>query len=258
MSRRLSYGNLHEPVNARFTCKTVLMGHINTRYANMNDEKTRRIPLSSYREYPAEEMIRRSRSFFQEMSGRRSVRSFSDRLVDREIIENCLLTAGSAPSGANQQPWKFVVVSDQDIKRRIRRAAEEEEQRFYSGGASEEWLSALEPLDTGPQKPFLETAPYLIVVFRENYGIDDTGRKIKHYYVRDSVGIAIGMLIAAIHHAGLVSLTHTPSPMGFLNRLLDRPTNETPTMIIVVGFPADGSTVPSIEKKRLEDIAMFR
>ena len=231
---------------------------INMRHENMNDENLQQIPLSSYQEYPVEEMISRSRNFLREMSGRRSVRSFSDRAVDREIIQNCLLTAGSAPSGANQQPWKFVVVSNQDIKRRIRLAAEEEEKKFYSGGASEEWLSALKPLDTGPQKPFLETAPYLIVVFRENYGMDETGKKIKHYYVRDSVGIAIGMLITAIHHAGLVSLTHTPSPMGFLNSMLDRPCNETPTMIVVVGYPADGTMVPSIRKKRLEDIAMFR
>lgn len=238
--------------------QTALEWPVNNKHEDMNDEKLQQIPLSSYREYPAEEMISRSGKFLREMSGRRSVRSFSDRPVDREIIENCLLTAGSAPSGANQQPWKFVVVSDQDMKRRIRLAAEEEEMKFYSGGASEEWLSAIRPLDTGPQKPFLDTAPYLIVVFRENYGLDDEGNKIKHYYVRDSVGIAIGMLIAAIHHAGLVSLTHTPSPMGFLNSMLDRPVNETPTMIIVVGYPADGTVVPSIQKKRLGDIAIFR
>ncbi len=224
----------------------------------MNSERFPQIPLPAYQEYSPEEMIRRSRAFLQQMSNRRSVRTFSDRPVDREIIENCLLTAGSAPSGANQQPWKFVVVTDHAIKRRIRLAAEEEERQFYAGSASEEWLSVLKPLDTGPQKPFLETAPYLIVIFRENYALDDMGNKIKHYYVRDSVGIATGMLITAIHHAGLVSLTHTPSPMQFLNRILDRPKNETPTMILVVGYPADGTMVPSIEKKKLDDIAIFR
>lgn len=224
----------------------------------MSSEKFQQIPLPAYQEYSSGEMIERSRDFLQQMTSRRSVRTFSDRPVDREIIENCLLTAGSAPSGANQQPWKFVVVADHGIKRRIRLAAEEEERQFYSGNASEEWLSALKPLDTGPQKPFLETAPYLIVIFRENYALDDMGNKIKHYYVRDSVGIATGMLITAIHHAGLVSLTHTPSPMKFLNRILDRPKNETPTMILVVGYPAVGTMVPSIEKKALEGIAVFR
>jgi len=224
----------------------------------MSSEKFQQIPLPAYQEYSSGEMIKRSRDFLQQMSNRRSVRTFSDRPVDREIVENCLLTAGSAPSGANQQPWKFVVVTDHAIKRRIRLAAEEEERQFYAGSASEEWLSVLKPLDTGPQKPFLETAPYLIVIFRENYALDDMGNKIKHYYVRDSVGIATGMLITAIHHAGLVSLTHTPSPMQFLNRILERPRNETPTMILVVGYPADGTMVPSIEKKKLDDIAMFR
>lgn len=223
----------------------------------MNDDKYPQIPLSSYREYPLREMLNRSEAFLQQMRGRRSVREFSDRPVDRGVIENCLLAAGSAPSGANQQPWKFVVVADLDIKHRIRLAAEEEERRFYSESASDEWLSALKPLATGPQKPFLETAPYLIVIFRENYGLDDKGNKIKHYYVRDSVGIATGILITAIHNVGLVSLTHTPSPMQFLNQILQRPKNETPTMILVVGYPADKVRVPSIQKKALDDIATF-
>ena len=223
----------------------------------MNDDKYPQIPLSSYREYPLREMLNRSGAFLQQMRGRRSVREFSDRPVDRGVIENCLLAAGSAPSGANQQPWKFVVVADQDIKHRIRLAAEEEERRFYSESASDEWLSALKPLATGPQKQFLETAPYLIVIFRENYALDDMGNKIKHYYVRDSVGIATGILITAIHNAGLVSLTHTPSPMQFLNQILQRPKNETPTMILVVGYPADKVRVPSIQKKKLDDIATF-
>lgn len=223
----------------------------------MNSDVFPQVPLPAYHEYPVEDMLSRSSAFLRQMSGRRSVRSFSDREVDREVIENCLLAAGTAPSGANQQPWKFVVVTDQAIKRRIRLAAEEEERRFYSESASEAWLSALKPLATGPQKPFLETAPYLIVIFRENYGVDDLGNKIKHYYVRDSVGIATGFLITAIHTAGLVSLTHTPSPMQFLNQILERPKNETPTMILVVGYPAEGVMVPSIQKKKLDDIATF-
>ena len=224
----------------------------------MNDQDYPQNPLTNYREYSPEEMVERSHDFFHQVSTRRSVRSFSDRPVDRRIIENCLLAAGSAPSGANQQPWKFVVVENPALKKQIRQAAEKEEQKFYSEGASEEWLNALKPLETNAQKPFLESAPYLIVVFRENYGLDEKGNKIKHYYVRDSVGIATGILITAIHQAGLVSLTHTPSPMGFLNQILDRPKNETPTMILVVGYPAEGTRVPSIERKVLADIAVFR
>ena len=222
----------------------------------MNDDYPQ-IPLPAYREYPVEDMLERSRIFRQQMSNRRSVRSFSDRPVDRRIIENCLLAAGSAPSGANQQPWRFVVVSNPGIKRRIRLGAEAEERKFYAGAASDEWLSALKPLATGAEKPFLETAPYLIVIFRENYRLDESGNKIKHYYVRDSVGIATGILITAIHNAGLVSLTHTPSPMQFLNQILGRPRNETPTMILVVGYPAEGTRVPAIQRKTLDEIALF-
>lgn len=224
---------------------------------NSNEEYPQ-IPLPSRQERSEDEMTERSRDFYRVMSKRRSVRSFSDRPVDRKIIENCLLAAGSAPSGANQQPWKFVVVSNPAIKKRIRLAAEAEEKAFYSGGASEEWLDALKPLATDPHKPFLERAPYLIVVFRENYGLDAAGNKTKHYYVRDSVGIATGMLITAIHQAGLASLTHTPSPMKFLNEILERPRNETATMILVVGYPEAGATVPDIKRKSLEDIAIFR
>lgn len=216
------------------------------------------IPLRQYQEIPAAEMQKRADDFFGLMKKRRSVRAFSDRPVEREIIERCLLTAGRAPSGANQQPWKFVVVTNPELKRTIRLAAEEEEREFYAGGASEEWLDALKHLATDAEKPFLEQAPYLIVIFSENYGVDDQGNKIKHYYVRDSVGIATGMLITAIHNAGLASLTHTPSPMRFLNEILDRPKNETPTMILVVGYPEEGVTVPDIEKKSLEEIAVFK
>lgn len=215
------------------------------------------IDRSIYLKAAPEEMLTRSRDFLANMRRRRSVRAFSDKAVDPEVIRNCLLVAGSAPSGANQQPWKFVVVSDPGLKKQIRTAAEAEEKRFYAGAASEEWLARLKPLGTGPLKPYLEAAPYLIAVFRENYSLDEQGNKIKHYYVRDSVGIATGMLITALHNAGLATLTHTPSPMKFLNRLLQRPRNETPTMILVVGFPEDNAKVPLLEKKELEDIAIF-
>ncbi len=223
----------------------------------MSEQAYNAIPLTQYQVLTPAEMKKRTEDFFALMKKRRSVRAFSDQPVDRNIIEKCLLTAGRAPSGANQQPWKFVVVSNPELKRTIRLAAEEEEREFYAGGASEEWLDALKPLATDAEKPFLEHAPYLIVIFSENYGIDEQGKKIKHYYVRDSVGIATGMLITAIHNAGLVSLTHTPSPMRFLNQILDRPKNETPTMILVVGYPEEGVTVPDIEKKSLDQIALF-
>ena len=223
----------------------------------MTDHLYRQVPLE-FIELPPSKMRQRADEFLEFMKRRRSIRSFSDRPVDRKVIEQCLRTAGRAPSGANQQPWKFVVVSDPGLKRTIRLAAEEEEREFYSGGASEEWLDALKPLATNAEKPFLEYAPYLIVIFSENYGIDEAGKKIKHYYVRDSVGIATGMLITAIHNAGLASLTHTPSPMRFLNQILDRPKNETPTMILVVGYPEAGVRVPDIEKKSLDEIAVFK
>jgi nitroreductase len=215
------------------------------------------IPLD-YRELPEAEMRRRAREFYEEVRRRRTVRHFSNRPVAREIIEHCLRAAVTAPSGANQQPWHFVVVSDPGLKKEIRLGAEEEERAFYSGRAPDEWLEALTPLGTDANKPFLEHAPYLIVVFAERYGIGADGRKVKHYYVQESVGIATGMLIAAVHHAGLVSLTHTPSPMGFLNRLLDRPPYERPYLILVVGYPADGAAVPTIEKKSFDRVVSFR
>jgi nitroreductase len=215
------------------------------------------VPLTTYREYPIEEMKQRAASFRKEMQRRRTVRYFSNRPVPREVIEDCLLVAGSAPSGANLQPWHFVVVSDPIIKRQIREAAEKEEHEFYHGRAPQEWLEALAPLGTDEQKPYLETAPYLIVIFAQSYGLLPDGRKVKNYYVTESVGIATGMLIAAIHHAGLVSLTHTPNPMGFLNQALGRPENERPIMILVVGYPADDVVVPEIGKKTLQEIATF-
>ncbi len=215
------------------------------------------LPLSQYREYSVAEMQRRAAEFYADLRRRRTVRDFSDRPVPRDIIENCLRAAGTAPSGANQQPWHFVVVSDPAIKRQIRRAAEAEERAFYEERAPDEWLEALAPLGTDATKPFLESAPYLIVIFAQNYGLRPAGHKIKHYYVSESVGIATGMLIAAVHNAGLVSLTHTPSPMGFLGEILNRPPNERAFLVLVVGYPAEEATVPVIPKKSLEEIATF-
>ena len=215
------------------------------------------LPLSYYKERPVEEMRRRARAFHEQLSKRRTVRDFSDRPVPRDIIEECLLSAGTAPSGANQQPWHFAVVTDAAIKKTIREQAEEEEQAFYSGRAPDEWLEALSHLGTDEHKPFLEIAPYLIVVFAQNHGVAPDGSTYKHYYVSESVGLATGLLIAAVHNAGLVSLTHTPSPMAFLNDILHRPSHERPFLILVVGYPADDVKVPKIEKKTLEDIATF-
>ncbi|HEY53535.1 MAG TPA: nitroreductase family protein [Caldilineae bacterium] len=214
------------------------------------------IPLS-FREYPPAGMQQRADEFYVEMKRRRTVRDFSERPVPRHIIETCIRTAGTAPSGANQQPWHFVVVSDPDIKRQIRLAAEQEERAFYAGRASEEWLDALEHLGTDASKPFLETAPFLIAIFAQRYGLDEEGEKVKHYYVNESVGIATGLLIAALHHAGLATLTHTPSPMGFLSTILQRPANERPYLILVTGYPAAGVQVPDIDKKSLDDITTF-
>lgn len=215
------------------------------------------IPLAAYREYSSEEMLTRARDFYAEMSRRRTVRHFSSRPVPREVIEQCLLAAGTAPNGANIQPWHFVVVSDAAIKKQIRTAAEEEEREFYTRRATPEWLEDLAPLGTDEHKPFLETAPYLIAVFAQNYRVMPDGSKRKNYYVQESVGIAIGMLVAAVHHAGLVSLTHTPSPMGFLNSMLGRPENEKPILILVVGYPAADAKVPDIRKKSLDEIVTF-
>ncbi|MCH7890823.1 MAG: nitroreductase family protein [Gemmatimonadetes bacterium] len=215
------------------------------------------VPLSSYVELPADEMRERASAFLNEAQRRRTVRDFSDRPVPRDIIEMCILAAGTAPNGAHRQPWHFVAVSNPEVKRAIRIAAEEEERAFYGGRAPEEWLEALAPLGTGEAKPFLESAPYLIVVFGESYAVAKDGEKSKNYYVTESVGIATGMLITAIHRAGLVSLTHTPSPMAFLNEILGRPQNERPFLILVVGFPSPDATVPQLRRKSLEEIATF-
>ena len=214
-------------------------------------------PLSSFREYSLEEMTQRATSFYAEMQRRRTVRQFSPRPVPRAIIEQALLAAGTAPSGANLQPWHFAVVSDPARKTEIRIAAEAEEYEFYHHRAPQEWLEALAPLGTNEDKPFLETAPYLIAIFAQSYGVLPDGRKVKNYYVSESVGIATGILITALHTAGLVMLTHTPSPMSFLNRICARPANEKPYLLLVVGYPADDAEVPTITKKLLADIATF-
>lgn len=219
--------------------------------------KAKFVPLTSYREYPPEEMQRRAAEFCADVRRRRTVRDFSDRPVPREAIDDCLRAAATAPSGANMQPWHFVVVSDHDVKRRIRAAAEAEELEFYERLAPKEWLEALEPLGTDEHKPFLETAPHLIVVFAQRYGVLADGRRVKHYYALESVGLATGILITAVHHAGLVSLTHTPSPMEFLNGILGRPESERPFLILVVGYPAEGAMVPDITKKPFDEIVTF-
>jgi iodotyrosine deiodinase len=215
------------------------------------------LPYSSYQEYPLNEMQERATSFREELQRRRTIRTFSRRPVPREIIEECLRAAGTAPSGANIQPWHFVVVSDPDMKKQIRAGAEKEEREFYERRAPEEWLEALAPLGTDWHKPFLEEAPYLIVIFGLSNTILPDGTKRKNYYVAESVGIATGMLITALHHAGLASLTHTPSPMAFLNKILKRPTNERPFLVLVAGYPAEGTTVPDINKKSLDEITTF-
>lgn len=213
--------------------------------------------LADYYEYPAAEMKQRSTAFYADMKRRRTVREFSDRPVPSGIIEDCLRTAATAPSGANMQPWSFVVVTDSLVKGRIREAAERIEREFYSSNATRKWVEALEDLGTSEHKPFLEIAPYLIVTFAQRYGLLPDGSKKKHYYVTESVGIAVGTLIAAVHHAGLVSLTYTPSRMGFLNQILSRPPNEKPFLILAVGYPAEDAVVPVIHKKSLKDIATF-
>jgi iodotyrosine deiodinase len=215
------------------------------------------VPLTTYKELAPEQMRERAASFYEAMNCRRTVREFSPRDVPRDVIENCIRTAGTAPSGAHQQPWKFVVVSNLAIRHEIRLAAEKEEREFYSHRAPPDWLAALAPLGTNDDKRFLDIAPYLIIVFVESHGVAADGARIKHYYATESVGIATGMLIAALHTAGLATLTHTPSPMGFLNQILGRPANERPFLNLVVGYPADGVTVPSLSRKSLDAISTF-
>lgn len=210
-----------------------------------------------FNERTVEEMVAASRAFYQVMKTRRTVREFSPRPVPEEVIENAIRTAGTAPSGANLQPWHFVVVSNPQTKRAVRKAAEVEERAFYRERAPAEWLDALASLGTDENKPFLEIAPYLIVAFAKKFVLDEAGKQIKTYYASESVGIAVGMLITALHLSGLATLTHTPSPMRFLNEILGRPDNERPFLIIVTGYPASDAVVPQISKRDLEQIATF-
>ncbi len=215
------------------------------------------IPLPDYREYPVDEMRQRLNDFYTDVNRRRTVREFSDRRVPRDIIETALMAANTAPSGANLQPWHFVAVSGAATKRKIREAAEIEEREFYEHRATTEWLAALKPIGTDSNKPFLETAPYLIAVFLQKFGVLEDGRKVKHYYPTESTGLATGILITALHQAGLVCLTHTPSPMKFLNEILGRPKSERPFLLLVTGYPADAAEVPDINRKSLEEFTSF-
>ena len=202
-------------------------------------------------------MEQSAEGFYQQMAKRRSVRDFSDKPIPQSVLENAILAAGTAPSGANMQPWHFVVVQDPEIKKQIREAAEVEERELYANRASDEWLDALAPLGTDANKPFLETAPALIAIFLKKVSIDADGSKHKNYYTSESVGIATGVLITALHQAGLTTLTHTPSPMKFLTEILQRPSHERPFLLLVVGYPADNTLVPNIQRLPLSDIATF-
>ena len=203
------------------------------------------------------DMLEHASSFYSLLDGRRTIREFSSRAVSREIIEKCVMAASTAPSGAHKQPWHFAVVSDSDKKSAIRAAAEQEEREFYGGKAPEEWIDALRPFGTDANKPFLETAPFLIGIFARNYDLSADGSRSKNYYVSESVGIATGMLITALHQAGLSTLTHTPSPMGFLNEVMERPANERALILLVVGYPAEDAQVPELTRKSLEEVASF-
>jgi nitroreductase len=215
------------------------------------------VPLAFTRRTP-EELLDRALAFHASMSARRTVRDFAPDPVPRAVIEACLRTAGTAPSGAHQQPWHFVAVSEPALKHRIREGAEAEERAFYGGRAPAEWLAAVAPFGTGADKPFLDVAPWLIAVFARPYDLAADGRRVKHYYVQESVGIATGLLIAALHEAGLATLTHTPSPMRFLNGILGRPFHERPFVLLVTGFAAPGARVPDLRRKPLDEIASFR
>ncbi len=218
--------------------------------------KHEEFPVPDIQDLTDEEAAEKAKAFFEFMKTRHSIRNFSDRQVDRSVIEDCIRTAGSAPSGANHQPWHFVAISNPEIKTQIRQAAEAEEGKFYAGGGGEEWLKALAPLGTDASKPHLEIAPWLIVIFAQRFGTFEDGETFKNYYVNESVGIATGFLIAALHHAGLATLTHTPNPMKFLNRLLERPQSEKPVMILATGHAASDATVPAVAKikKPLDEI----
>lgn len=218
------------------------------------------LPLPDYIEYPVDEMIERSRQFCADVSRRHTVRDFSDRAVPKEILEDCIKAASTAPSGANHQPWHFALIDNPEVKSQIRLAAEIEERRFYDEKrAGEEWLDALAPLGTDASKPYLEEAPWLIAIFAERRGGVEVGMENKNYYVAESVGIATGILITALHNAGLVALTHTPKPMGFLNKICKRPDNDKAYILMVVGYPKEGATIPvhSTIKKPLTDIITY-
>ena len=217
------------------------------------------IPLSDFEEYPPEEMAARAEQYYTEIKRRHSVRDFSDRPVPREIIETCIRAAGTAPSGANHQPWQFVCIQDPAAKHKIWKAAEAEEESFYNGKAGETWLADLKKLGTDAQKPFLAKAPWLIAIFLKNNETKDDEIVQKNYYMKESCGIATGFLINALHHAGLATLTHTPSPMKFLGKILERPSNERPFLLLVTGYPADDATIPehATHKKPLDEISTF-
>ncbi len=218
------------------------------------------VPLEGYENLNTFEMQARAEAVYETLLKRRTIRDFSDKAVPQEIIESCIKAAGTAPSGANHQPWYFVAISDPEVKRKIRIAAEAEEAEFYGGKAPDEWLDALAPLGTDASKPFLETAPWLIAVFAQRRGGEKTGQDKKNYYVTESVGLATGMLITALHTAGLGTLTHTPAPMGFLRDICDRPKDEKPFVLMVVGYPADNARVPkhALIKKDLTEISTFK
>ncbi|GAB5380827.1 MAG: nitroreductase family protein [Aliiglaciecola sp.] len=216
-------------------------------------------PLTDYIEYPAEEMLARSEAFYSDIKRRHSIRKFSDRPVPQTIIENCIKAAGTAPNGANHQPWHFVAIHSAEVKKQVREQAELHERGFYSGRAGEEWLDALKPLGTDDQKPYLEHAPWLIAIFSQKKGGLNAGEKHTNYYVHESVGIATGFLITALHNAGLVTLTHTPKPMSFLSKICERPDDERPYMLLIAGYPAEDATVPkhAQQKKTLDEICTF-
>ena len=215
------------------------------------------VPLENIKHFTNEEMESRSANFYANMKQRRTVRDFANEDVSRSIIDNCILTAGTAPSGANMQPWHFAISGYGEARKLIREEAEKEEQEFYKTKASAEWLKALKPLGTDANKPFLETAPYLIGIFVKNYGLLQDGTQVKHYYATESVGIATGILITALHNAGLATLTHTPSPMGYLNKIFKRPKNERPFLLLVVGYAEQKAQVPDIQKFSLNEISSY-
>ncbi len=215
------------------------------------------IPLPFYANYSDQTMLDKAHAFNNMIQKRRTVRDFSSKPVSKQVIEQCILAAASAPSGAHMQPWHFVAIGNQDIKSEIRIAAETEEKEFYQHRASKEWLKALEPLGTDTSKPFLEEAPWLIAVFAQRYGLDAEGNRFKHYYTPESVGIACGMLITALHNSGLTTLTHTPSPMGFLKQILKRPDNERAYMLIVCGHPTNDAQIPNLKRNSLSQVSTF-